>query len=238
LRLERLLALTCASVACVFGGGVAAPAHVRVRDTAAFIIVDAPPRPMDMYEIALRIPPKGSTGAYVHAGAEYGIVVAGQAQRWDAGRMRTMKQGDSFVSSAGVVSEIRASRGAVQISVFLEPRGVPPAATHAGAIFRNRFPVGSVPPTPFTLAEQLVDIPSGGSTIRFSYGGQAYCTIAQGELAIEKNGVLTKYRLGDSFIAAPGDTVRFVNAGPRLGSVQVAILLPEAVHLTHPPRAY
>ena len=136
------------------------------------------------------------------------------------------------------MSEIRASRGAVQISAFLEPRGVLPAATHAAVIFRNRFSVASVPPTPFTLAEQLVDIPSGGSTIRFSYGGQAFCTIAQGELAVEKSGVLTRYRLGESFVAAPGDIVRFVNVSPRSGSVQATVLLPEAMHLTRPPRAF
>jgi len=218
--------------------GAASPVRLRVRDSAAFIIVDAPAQPLDLYEIALRLPPASSTGPYAHAGAEYGIVVSGQATRWDAGRMRAMKQGDSFASPAGVVSEIRASRGTVQISAFLEPRGVPPAAMHAGLIYRNRFSVAAVPPTPFTLAEQLVDIRSGGSTIRFSYGGQAFCTIAQGELAVEKNGILSRYRLGESFVAAPGDIVRFANTGPRSSSVQAAVLLPEAVHLTRPSRAY
>lgn len=238
MRLEQRVALLCAGVACVFGAGAASPVRVGVRDTAAFIIVDAPPQPLDLYEVALRIPPAVSTGAYAHAGAEYGIVVSGQATRWDAGRMRTMNQGDSFASPAGVVSEIRAPRGAVQISAFLEPRGMLPAATHAPVIFRNRFSVASVPATPFTLAEQLIDIPSGGSTIRFSYGGQAFCTIAQGELAVEKRGVLTRYRLGESFVAVPRDIVRFVNVSPRLGSVQATVFLPEAMHLTRPPRVF
>jgi quercetin dioxygenase-like cupin family protein len=211
---------------------------VRVRDTAAFTVVDAPPQPLDLYETALRLPPLLSTGPYVQTGAEYGIVVSGRIKRGDGARARAIEQGESFVSSVGFASESRASRGAVQISAFLEPRGVMPAAVRASVIFRRRFAVAAVPPTPFTLAEQLVDIQSGGSTIRFSYGGRAYCTVAGGELTLEKDGVLSRYRLGESFVAAPGEIVRFANAGKGLSSVQVVVLLPEAVHLTRPVRAY
>jgi quercetin dioxygenase-like cupin family protein len=239
--------LSCAALVCLLfclslGGsanaaGATKPEQARVRDEGAFIILDAA-TPLDLYEVASRLPPAGSTGVYTHAGAEYGIVVSGRITRWDAGRARAMEEGDSFASPAGAASEIRAPRGSVQISAFLQPRRAPPAATHAAVIFSKRFAVAALPPTPFTLVEQLIDIPPRASTVRFSYGGQAFCTIAEGQLAVEQSGVLSWYRLGESFAAAPGEVIRFANANPRPGSVQVAVLLPEAVHLTRPSRAY
>jgi hypothetical protein len=105
-------------------------------------------------------------------------------------------------------------------------------------IYQARFPVASIPTRPFTFVHQLVDIQAGGSTVRFSYGGSAFCTVAGGELAVEKNGIIGYYRVGQSFAARPGEMLAFRNTSGRLGSLQVVVFLPEAKHFTQPYRVY
>jgi hypothetical protein len=232
---------------------LASTPRVFVRDSAAFIITDASPQPSLLYETALRFTPvaarPASTGPYRHAGGEYGFIVSGRVERRDAGRVRVLSAADAFESSVGEVSVDRAMRSAVQLSAFWGPfvkspmlpvavADAPKAAPLVTPIFQNRFQVTAVPPTPFTLVEQLVDMEPGSSTVRFSYGGRAFCSVANGVLEVEKNAVISHYRLGQSFVAGAGQSLRFTNASNRLASLYVVVFLPEAEHLTLPHRAY
>lgn len=228
---------------------VAAP-RASVRESAAFTVVDIPAQPLDLDECALRFVPDvggdASTGTYVHAGAEYGVVVAGSVTRWENGQTRDVPAGRAFASPANETSASTAALPAVQMSAVLAPLGQTAAHTVAGLspkptvtrIFDNVFAAGAAPATPFTLVEQLIDLPPDASTIRFSYGARAFFTVANGRLALERGGALSYYQLGKPFSVAAGESIRLANTTRQLASVMVVLLLPETVRLTQPRGAY
>jgi hypothetical protein len=228
---------------------VAAP-RPSVRDSAAFTVVDVPGQTLALDERALRFVPgaggTAATGSYAHAGAEYGVVLAGTITRWDGGETRDVPAGRAFASSSGTVSASSATEPAVQMSAVLMPAGesaVRPSSGLAAAstvtrIYDNVFSLGVAPATPFTLVEQLIDLPPGSSTIRFAYGTRAFFTVANGTVALERGSALSYYQLGKPFGAGAGESIRLANATHRLASVMVVLLLPETVRLTLPRNAY
>ncbi|HEY0798037.1 MAG TPA: hypothetical protein VGD50_02750 [Candidatus Baltobacteraceae bacterium] len=235
--------------------GASAAPRVSVRDSASFVVVDVPASALDLSLSATRLsPPRNasaassgaSTGAYVHPGAEYGIVLSGFVARWDAGQTRAVDPGSAFAAAAGLTSASSAAQDAVIIDAFLTPHGdlaVRPGTGPARSplvtrIFERRFAVDSVPATPFTLVEQLIDLPPGAATIRFSYGARAFFCVANGAVTLERGRALSHYLLGEPFDVAAGEVVRLSNPERRLASVMLVLLLPEAVRLTQPYRAY
>jgi hypothetical protein len=242
-RAVVLLFAVCAAQA-------AAAPRPSVRDSAAFTVVDVPGQALDLDERALRFAPRASgtasTGTYAHAGAEYGIVLAGTITRWEAGETRDVHAGRAFASSLGGVSASTATQPAVQMSAVLAPAGetasrpAPGVAAAAAvmSIYDNVFALGAGPATPFTLVEQLIDLPPGSSTIRFSYGARAFFTVANGTVVLERGGALSYYQLGKPFRVGAGESIRLANVTRRLASVMVVLLLPETVRLTAPTGAY
>jgi hypothetical protein len=247
---RRLSKLVAALLALTGTCGAADPPPVRVRDSEAFTIVDVAAQRLDLRESAFRFaPPAGgaaSTGAYRHAAAEYGIVVAGSIERWEDGTTRDVTEGTAFASPPGTTSASRATQASVLMCASLAPHGVPdmrsvagmPASPLVTPVFQNVFTVDDVPTTPFTLVEQLIDLAPGASTIPFAYGARAYITVANGSVALKRGAALLPYQLGKPFSFGAGETIRLTNPTSRLASVMVVLLLPETVRFTRPPSAY
>jgi len=246
---HRFRKLGAALLLSVCTCGAAAAPRVSVRDSAAFTVIDVPAPPLGLVETAVRLTPmsstQASTGTYRHAGAEYCVVIAGSVTRWEDGQTRDVAAGAAFASPAGGTSASSATQPAVFICAALTPQdagsGCGANATPAPpvtSIFHNLFTLDAVPATPFTLVEQLVDLPPGSSTVPFAYGARAYLTVANGSVTLKRGGAMSHYQLGSPFAVERGQPIRLMNQTNRLASVTVVLLLPETVRFTEPPNAY
>lgn len=225
------------SFAVVLAMGVAALAHPAdegsqgaptIRFQARFKVSDAPAAPLDAYQSYQKVPPGSWTPTHVHAGPEMGLVIIGEAARWDRGRVRIYKPGDTFFDPAGQV-HAAGNKGTVDsyhVAFHLLPRGAdyssarvvddaPRAEPGAGAlsnVCRSKFALDTLPAFPFTVVESVLDFAPGASTQEHAHG-LILTTVLEGELNVVQDGNNKKYQVGDNWMEQRGDTVVLSNLG-------------------------
>jgi quercetin dioxygenase-like cupin family protein len=198
--------------------GAAAPAQTPaptgpvVRVSKTFGVSNAPPGPWDVYITLARLPAGFWTGPHTHPGPEFGLIISGQGLRWDSGKQRVVKAGDGYFAPSGQVHEGGAATdGTLQLSVHLIPSGralqlsvppgeapttAPPPAAVQARLFQSKFAVDPTQ-TPFTLVEQVVDVPAGasyttdtaGTGLAIVIAGHLSVTSAHGSSDLQPGGI-------------------------------------------------
>jgi quercetin dioxygenase-like cupin family protein len=241
LRHARNLAVTAAlsALALMPAGAQTTTPSPLTRASKAFRVSHAPPGPWDVYVTLARLPAGFWTGPHTHPGPEFGLIVAGEALRWDAGKQRVARAGDGYFAPAGEIHEGGATvDGTLQLSVHLVPQGrefqrvipvtdAPAAAPRPTAtqerLFQSKFSVDAVPESPFNLAERIIDLPPG-ATLTSETGGLGLSTVIAGRVMLTQSEGTTLRRAGDSWTRNAGDSVVVRNQGPGTASLMVATL--------------
>jgi quercetin dioxygenase-like cupin family protein len=178
------------------------------------------------------------TGPHTHAGPEFGLIVSGQALRWDPTRQRVANAGDGYYAPANGLHEGGSTvDGTLQLSVHLIPSGgvfqtmatgadVPPSAPKAAPaqtrLFQTKYVLSDAPAVPFRMTEQILDFAPGTTYTATERDGLTVATVVTGRLQVTRSGVSATEKPGDSWTKQAGETLVLQNEGPAPATVAEA----------------
>jgi quercetin dioxygenase-like cupin family protein len=213
-----------------------------VRALKTFTVSHVPAAPWDVYVTLSSLSSGFWTGPHTHPGPEFGLIVTGQALRWDAGKQRVAKAGDGYFAPAREVHEGGATvDDTLQLSVHLLPKGgafqtpltgndapagAPKASPSQVRLFQTTFALASAPVSPFRMVEEIVDFPPGASNSAGKGEGFELVTVAGGRFAVTRNGASSNYGPGTSWTKAATESVAIRNAGNAQATLVVVAFFP------------
>jgi quercetin dioxygenase-like cupin family protein len=233
-----------AVLAFVFALGVqpgsAKSSDVSVAATHSWTVASAPGGAWDVYLSAVMLSPGYWTGPHTHPGPEYGLIVSGQALRWDQGVQTTVDAGNGYYSATGTVHEGGGGTAAQteQLSTHLlpadaafqtivppdqAPANAPKPAPSASPLFRVKFQLAQPPPVPFLLTEEVVTLTTG-TKLASRTGATLLAVVVDGSFDVTAGGATKTYNHADSFVIPPGQAVSAV-ASSRSPSTAYVVLL-------------
>ena len=220
--------------------GSAKSSDVSVTATHSWTVASAPGGAWDVYLSAVVLSPGYWTGPHTHPGPEYGLIVSGQALRWDQGVQTTVDAGNGYYSAAGTVHEGGGGTAAQteQLSTHLlpadatfqtivppdqAPANAPKPAPSASPLFRVKFALAQPPPVPFNLTEEVVTLTTG-TKLAARPGATLLAVVVAGSFDVTADGATKTYGHAESFTMLPGQTVSAV-ASSRSPSTAYVVLL-------------
>jgi quercetin dioxygenase-like cupin family protein len=232
---------TAATGAAVLGAAQQTPPPT-VRAFKTFTVTSAPPLPWDVYLTLASLSAGFWTGPHTHSGPEFGLIVSGQAVRWDPGRQRVANAGDGYFAPANGLHEGGATvDGTLQLSVHLIPRGgtfqtvatgpdvpanAPKAAPSQTRLFQTKYEISDAPAVPFRMTEEILDFSPGTVYTATARDGLDVVTVTGGRLTVTRAGVSSVQKAGDSWTKQAGETLVLQNDGPAPASLMMAAFFP------------
>ena len=129
---------------------------------------------------------------------------------------------------------------AVVVVGFAVPHGGKPTAPVAGkpapatlntTMYSSTFALPNVS-GPYSIVQQVQDFAPGSQTPVHRDGGSGVITVLQGQLTLERDGSVTTYKAGESFLEMPGQKLQAFNRGSSDLVVAATYLLPDGAQLT------
>ncbi len=189
--------------------------------------------------------PGQQTSVHTHPGLTIVSVLAGELTYNNPAGEQVFKAGDSFFERPDVVhfarnagttptrivtSYVLAQGATVTTPQPGGPSPAPPAPT-TPHLFRTD---ATLPSAPYEVALGILDFAPGAQTPMHTHPGLVVVTVLEGELTFATGGAETVYRVGESFVEAPGVVGQARNAGAVRTTTLVTYLLPQGAPLSTP----
>jgi quercetin dioxygenase-like cupin family protein len=200
---------------------------------------------MELVTFVLEFAPGAATPPHTHPGLTLATVLDGEVTFDTKGAKTTYRAGQSFTElpgEVGVAANAGAAPARVMASIVL-PKGAAPSTPQPGGpspappaptalhLFRAD---ALIPAGEYDVVQQVLDFAPGAQTPVHTHPGQVAVTVLAGENAFITGGATTVYKVGDSFVEAPGVVGQARNAGSGPMAVMATYLQPKAEPLSHP----
>lgn len=198
--------------------------------------------PFDVLQIVLEFAPGAATTQHVHLTPYLATVLEGEVTVKLASGDKTAKAGETIVEPLNLAVQAINS-GSVKASMLLTypvAKGAAPTKPVAGApapavpsktLYKYTLESPSVSGT-YDIVQLELEFAPGAQTPRHRHGGQGIVTVLQGQLTFRTDAGETTYKVGDSFVENPGQTVQAFNRGTEKLVVVASYLLPTGAVLT------
>ncbi len=244
--MKRLLATLILILAFVLPAAVAADDPPAPTTRLLFRVVGLPVAgAAEVVHQVNDFQPGQQTAVHTHPGLTIVSVLAGELTYNNPAGEQVFKAGESFFERPDVVhfarnagttptrivtSYVLAQGATVTTPQPGGPSPAPPAPT-TPHLFRT---AATLPSAPYEVAQGILDFAPGAQTPMHTHPGLVVVTVLEGELTFATGGAETVYRVGESFVEAPGVAGQARNAGAVRTTVLATYLLPKGAPLSTP----
>lgn len=198
--------------------------------------------PFDAIQIVIEFAPGAATPKHMHPTPNLATVLEGEVTAKTPSGDKTAKAGETIIEPLNQpVQAVNTGSGkALLLAIYPVPKGsgtsTPVAGSAPPAIpSRNLYKYTLESPEvsgAYDIVQLELEFAPGAQTARHRHGGPGILTVLQGEFTLRTDAGDKTYKVGDSFVENPGQTLQAFNRGTEVLIVVAAYLLPSGAALT------
>lgn len=197
---------------------------------------------IDLIQNVIDFAPGAASVVHLHNSPNLATVIQGQITIKMPTGAKAVALGQMLVEPINEpLQAVNSGSGEATVLVaFVVPHGGKPTTAVAGQTapallnktlfsFTLNTPIVS---GPYSIVQQVLDFAPGSETPRHHHGGPGLVTVLQGQITLNRDGLIRTFSAGDSFVEMPGETLQASNRGSSDAVVAATFLLPDGAQLT------